>query len=115
MNAELLTLTAEAKGAWNDRRHDGKVHINVCIDTSSIARGAQETLEALRTAVARDRLNVEVGITGSWGFCWLEPTLTVRSAAGTRTVLYADVTANRVDELLESVTAGRDLDRKSVV
>ena len=106
MNARLQLLIDEAKQRWDAARHDGKVHITVAIDTSSIARGAEVTLAALRAAAANRALNLEVGVSGSWGFNWLEPTLTVRSAGGTRTVLYANVTADRVPEFI---------DRKSVV
>ncbi len=101
MNPSLQLLIDDAKRDWDATHHDGKVHITVALDTSSIARGAEETLGALRSAAANPALNLEVGISGSWGFNWMEPTLTVRSAGGTRTVLYANVTADRVPELLE--------------
>jgi len=86
------------------------VRINVCLDTSSISQGAEETIPAMKAAIAAKNLNAEVGITGSWGFCWMEPTATVRTAAGTRTVLYANVTADRVEEFLQKVVVeGRDM------
>jgi NADH-quinone oxidoreductase subunit F len=99
----------EAARDWATALADGRVRINVCIDTSSLAVGAEETLAAFREAVASRNLPVAVGITGSWGFCWMEPTVTVRTAAGTRTVLYAHVTPDRVDELLEAALDDRDL------
>ncbi|GAB4325995.1 MAG: NADH-quinone oxidoreductase subunit NuoF [Dehalococcoidia bacterium] len=101
MNARLQTLIDDARARWNEYRANGREKINVCLDTSSIARGGEETLAKLREVAAARKLNVDIGITGSWGFCWMEPTVSVRSAAGTRTILYANVTADRVEEFLE--------------
>jgi NADH-quinone oxidoreductase subunit F len=106
MNAGLQAVVDDAKKSWAAHQASGRIQVNVCLDTSSIARGAEETLAALRAAVAAGHLNAEVAITGSWGFCWMEPTVTVRTAAGTRTVLYANVTAERVPEFVEKVLAG---------
>ena len=110
MNERLTAIIDDAKRAWDAYQSDGRVKLNVCIDTSSLARGADKTIAALREAVAAQSLNAEVGITGSWGFCWMEPTVLVRTAAGTRTVLYANVTADRVDEFIQRVVVeGGDL------
>ena len=110
MNIQLVSIMADAKNAWDAQRFDGKVHLNVSIDTSSLARGAQATFDALAASVAARRLNAVVNVTGSWGFNWIEPCVAVRSAAGTRTVLYANVTPDRVEELLDAVVVeGRDL------
>ncbi len=110
MNIQLVSIIADAKNAWDAAKYDGRVHLNVTLDTSSLARGAQETFDALSTAIESRRLNAVVNRTGSWGFNWMEPCIAVRSAAGTRTVLYANVTPDRVDELLEAcVVEGRDL------
>jgi NADH-quinone oxidoreductase subunit F len=101
MNRRLEQLIDDAKARWDAGRADGRERINVCIDTSSIARGAEDTLAKFRELAAEKKLNVEIGITGSWGFCWMEPTVTVRSAAGTRTVLYGNVTADRAEEFFQ--------------
>ncbi len=107
MNERLRELIAGAKQRWDDRQRDGKVHVAVVVDTSSISRGAEATLTALKSAAADG--SFEVHISGSWGFCWMEPCVTVRSAAGTRTILYRDITADRVPELLDRcVTGGGD-------
>ena len=108
MNARLEALLATSQSAWAAEQGSGRVRINVCLDTSSIAQGAEETIAALNDAIATKKLNAEVGIIGSFGFCWLEPTVTVRNASGTQTVLYANITADRVDEFLQQVvTEGR--------
>ncbi|MGI8927027.1 MAG: NADH-ubiquinone oxidoreductase-F iron-sulfur binding region domain-containing protein [Tepidiformaceae bacterium] len=103
MNARLEEVIAAARERWAAALNDGRQKVRLCLDTSSLARGAQETLDALRHVIAERGLAVDLTVTGSWGFCWLEPTLTVRSAAGTRTVLYANVTADRVPEFVQRV------------
>ncbi|MEO9254133.1 MAG: hypothetical protein ABI305_01220, partial [Tepidiformaceae bacterium] len=103
MNPRLSTLIADSTRDWEARQASGKIRINVCLDSSSVARGAEETIVSMRAAIAAKSLNAEVGITGSWGFCWIEPTVTVRNVSGTQTVLYANVTADRVDEFLQKV------------
>ncbi|MBK6661277.1 MAG: SLBB domain-containing protein [Thermoflexaceae bacterium] len=110
MNARLQSMIDDAKRAWTEQRSSGREQVTVSIDTSSLARGADETLAAIRAQAAAMNLKVDVGITGTWGMNWLEPTVTVRSAAGTRTVLYGNVTADRVPEFLQAVVVeGRDL------
>jgi NADH-quinone oxidoreductase subunit F len=109
MNARLQKLIADARAAWQAEQASGRVRIRVTLDTSSIARGAEETLARLREAAASRKIDADVGITGSWGFCWLEPCVSVRSAAGTHAVLYGNVTPDRVDELIEAIAAGRAL------
>ena len=109
MNAKLESIISAAKQSWQSEQASGKIRINVTLDTSSQARGAEETIAKLKQAVADKRLVADIGITGSWGFCWMEPCVAVRTAAGTHTVLYGNVTPDRVDELVEAVAAGRDL------
>ncbi|MEX2080567.1 MAG: NADH-quinone oxidoreductase subunit F, partial [Dehalococcoidia bacterium] len=100
MNARLGELISAAERRRDERRGDGRVHFGVVIDTSSRARGADATLGALRMAAGGDS-RMDVTATGSWGFCWMEPCVSVRSAAGTRTVLYHDITDDRVPELVQ--------------
>jgi NADH:ubiquinone oxidoreductase subunit F (NADH-binding)/ferredoxin-like protein FixX len=110
MNQRLGVMIDDAKRALSARKSDGKVHLAIVHDTSSIARGAEAVIAAIRKAVADGGLNAVVTTTGSWGFNWMEPTIAVRSAAGTRTVLYANVTADRVPEFLErTVVQGKDM------
>jgi NADH-quinone oxidoreductase subunit F len=109
MNAQLQALLENARAAWDARKLDGRVHLDVCVDTSSLARRADETLAALRKEVDANSLPVEVGITGSWGFCWMEPTVLVRSADGSRSVLYHDITLERVPELVRAALDGKDV------
>lgn len=101
MNVQLESILAKARQSWSDFQTNGKPKVRVTIDTSSNARGAQETLDAIRAEVARLHLDADIEISGSWGFNWMEPTVSVRTGAGTRTVLYANVTADRVREFLQ--------------
>jgi NADH:ubiquinone oxidoreductase subunit F (NADH-binding)/(2Fe-2S) ferredoxin len=110
VNDRVAGLIERARRDWENFRANGRQKVNVCVDTSSLARGAGETLEAVRQAVRDQGLAVDVGVVGSWGFCWMEPTVTVRSAAGTRTVLYGNVTAERVPEFIQrAVVEGVDV------
>lgn len=109
MNPGLESIISASKKAWADEIASGRIRITVTRDTSSLAREADETIAALRAAVESKRLVADVAVTGSWGFCWAEPCVSVRSAAGTQTVLYGNVTPDRVDEFIAAVAAGRDL------
>ena len=109
MNTRLESIIAAAKQSWNAEQASGRIRINVTLDTSSRARGADQVLENLRAAVEEKRIVADIGVTGSWGFCWMEPCVTVRTAAGTQTVLYGNVTPDRVDELIAKAAAGQDL------
>lgn len=108
MNAQLESIIAEAKRGWQNEQASGRIRIRVTRDTSSLACGADETIAKLNAAVEAKKLTADIGTTGSWGFCWMEPCVTVRSAAGTHTVLYGNVTEDRVDEFVEAIAAGRD-------
>jgi len=109
MTPRLESLISAAKTSWATAQASGRIRINVTLDTSSIARGAEETIAALNAAVESKRLVADIGITGSWGFCWIEPCVTVRTAAGTHTILYGNITPDRVEEFIENVAAGRDM------
>ncbi len=103
MNARLEAIISDARNAWSREMSSGKVRLTVVIDTSSLARGAQETLDAINTEVATRHLNADVAIAGSWGFNWMEPCIAVRNASGTETVLYGNITADRVADFLQAV------------
>ncbi len=100
MNERLQAIIDEAKRSYEAWLSNGRPKVAVCLDTSSLARGADETLARIRELVEREGIDADVGITGSWGFCWLEPTVTVRTAAGTRTILYGEVTPDKAEEFV---------------
>jgi (2Fe-2S) ferredoxin len=110
MNAQLQAIIDAAKKRWAADQSNGRIRVSVTLDTSSLARGGAQTLAAIRKAVSDRGLDADVGITGSWGFCWMEPCVTVRSAAGTRTVLYGNVTPDVVDEFVrQTILEGGDM------
>ena len=51
MNDKLRTIITDAKARVEARNANGREKINVCIDSSSIARGAEETLEKIHELV----------------------------------------------------------------
>jgi NADH-quinone oxidoreductase subunit F len=97
----IAGLINTAQKIWEDERTRGRQVVTVCLDTSSLAVGAQATLDALRVAIDRSGHDVILRTSGSWGFCWLEPTVSVRSAAGGLTILYHSVTKDRVEEFVQ--------------
>jgi len=110
VNQQLAGMIDAAKAAWAASRTDGRMKVSVCVDTSSIAVGGDETFQRIRELVEQQGINADVGMVGSWGFCWLEPTVTVRSAAGTRMVLYGLVTPDRVEEFVQrTLVEGADM------
>ena len=98
---EIAGLINTAQEIWEDERTRGRQIVTVCLDTSSLAVGAQATLDAIRIAIDRSGHDVILRTSGSWGFCWVEPTVSVRSAAGGLTVLYHSVTEDRVEEFVQ--------------
>ena len=102
MNERFAAIAAAARERLDASRASGRPRIGFCLDTSSRARGGEASLAALREAVAASGLDVEIAVTGSRGFCWLEPTVSVRSAGGTREVLYHSLTPDRADEFVRA-------------
>ena len=86
MNAKLESLISSAKASWAREQASGRTRITVTHDTSALARGGDETIAKLKAAVESKKLVADIAITGSWGFSWLEPCISVRSAAGTQTI-----------------------------
>jgi NADH-quinone oxidoreductase subunit F len=110
MNAQLQAIIDDGIRRTREEMSSGRPRVVVTVDTSSLARGAAETVTRLRAAIEKASVKVDVAITGSWGFCWLEPTVSVRSAAGTRTILYGEITPDRVDEFVQrALVEGRDI------
>ena len=103
MNRQLQELIDDAARAYNAEFSSGRPRVTVTIDTSSLACGADETFRRIQETAAARSINIDVATTGSWGFNWLEPLVSVRSAAGTRTVLYGQITPDRVDEFIDTV------------
>ena len=101
---ELRQQAGSASGGWEAVERPPRPLARVSINTSSIAAGANETLEALRREVSERGLAVDVGIVGDTGLSWLEPVVEVRGPDGGH-VLYAKVTADNVSKLVDEALA----------
>jgi NADH:ubiquinone oxidoreductase subunit F (NADH-binding) len=100
--AELVSQAEPAR-----RRLDAvdKARFAVAVDTSSIAVGALETLEALRAAAEERDLEVVVDQAGGNGLSFANPTVELALTDGTR-VLYQHVFADDVPAFLDAVGEG---------
>jgi NADH-quinone oxidoreductase subunit F len=78
------------------------------MDSSSIAHGAEQTLAAIRETCTRLGVQAEIGITGTIGTSYADPTIDIARPGGPR-VLYGYVTADVVPQLLHDVlVSGND-------
>ncbi len=69
--------------------------------TCGIAAGATEVKKALEKEIATGKYDVELDIAGCMGFCFREPIVEI-TEPGKKSIIYGDVTAKRVPELLET-------------
>src|SRR6478752_3561331 len=102
----LSELRGNAERAWGQFSSPQRPCIVVTVSTDSHARGGRETLTELRRQVQEGGLAVDIGITGSMGLSYLEPTVSVIRPDGSR-VLCGPVTPDRVAELLDYAINGR--------
>jgi NADH-quinone oxidoreductase subunit F len=98
-------LRAAADAAWQQFSRPARPRLVVTVSTDSYARGGRETLGELQRLVQERGLDVEVNISGSIGFSYLEPTVSVIASNGAR-VLYGPVTPDRAGELLDRALDG---------
>jgi NADH-quinone oxidoreductase subunit F len=97
-------LRAAGETAWSAVVAPARPLFIVSINTSSLASGARETLEALRT-LSKGGAGFDVGVTGDTGASWAEPVVQVRRPNGP-TVMYGNVTAGRAREFAAAAAAG---------
>jgi NADH:ubiquinone oxidoreductase subunit F (NADH-binding)/(2Fe-2S) ferredoxin len=91
--------------AWSAYTHPARPHVAVNASTDSHARGGGATLTALQRQIAERSLPVDIGITGSIGLSYRDPTVVVTRPDGTR-ILYGPVTPDRVSEFLKRSVLG---------
>jgi NADP-reducing hydrogenase subunit HndB len=82
------------------QRYDVGTTLVVGMGTCGIAAGARETLRALSDELARCGIDAHLTIGGCIGKCDYEPLLTVHRADAPP-VMYGNVTADKVTELVE--------------
>jgi hypothetical protein len=102
-----VDLLRNAESAKRRLEGSDRPRLAVAIDTSSIAVGALETLQALRDEIARRGLDMDVAQVGGNGLSFANPTVEY-AKPGTR-VLYQKVTSAAAAGLLDALTRG-DLD-----
>jgi NADH-quinone oxidoreductase subunit F len=93
-------LRAVAEGAWHVVERPERPLIKVVDTTCSRARGAEETLAAIREELAAGHLEANVLTVGCWGLCYLEPLVEI-DRPGRPRILYHDITAERVRQLIQ--------------
>jgi len=81
------------------------VRILVGLGTCGIAAGAEETFRVIQEKVAPVDPSCRVEKTGCMGMCYREPLVELRGGDGARFV-YGNVTADKVDRLLQEHLAG---------
>jgi NADH-quinone oxidoreductase subunit F len=81
---------------------DARPRLAVCIDTSSIAVGAQATLEALRKSVADAKADADVDQVGGNGMSFANPVVIV-SKPDRSVIIYGPVPAEEAAEFVDSV------------
>ncbi|MDP2675090.1 MAG: NADH-ubiquinone oxidoreductase-F iron-sulfur binding region domain-containing protein [Dehalococcoidia bacterium] len=99
-------LKARAEAAWAPVEEPQRPLIKVGVTTCSRVAGALETLAAVRAELAAQGLEADVMVTGCWGLCYAEPLVEVRRP-GRPGVLYGNLTADKVPQLIEGAVAGR--------
>jgi NADH-quinone oxidoreductase subunit F len=109
--ATYADLVANAETARRRIEARDRPWIAVCVDTSSIAVGALETLRALRDAVAVRNLDVEVAQVGGNGLSFANPVVLISKPDGSR-VLYQRVSADEAASFLEAVFVRNEIHNK---
>ncbi len=102
--AAYQPLKEAAARAWAPFAEPQRPLIKVGLATCSVAVGAEETIGAIHSAVQTGAVAADVMPVGCIGACYAEPLVEVR-IPGMPPVLYGNVSAERVPELIECVRA----------
>jgi NADH-quinone oxidoreductase subunit F len=78
----------------------GYTKIVVGMASCGVAAGAADVLNAIRTRIEKEKIPVELEITGCLGACYREPLVEIRSSQ-VPSVIYGDITVKKVDQLIE--------------
>jgi NADH-quinone oxidoreductase subunit F len=101
-------IRTRADEVWRAVDQPQKPLVKVGVATCSRTVGAEETLEALRNAVADGRMDADVMATGCLGLCYAEPLVQVQHP-GRPPVLYQLLTADKVPELIDNLVKGGEI------
>jgi (2Fe-2S) ferredoxin len=100
-------LTAQVEANRRRLAAQDRPRIAVCIDTSSIAVGALETLANIRSAVQAAGIDVDVDQVGGNGMSFANPVVEV-SAPGGQRILYQHVKPEDASEFVQAVLVRRE-------
>jgi len=103
--ADFEHLATRSKTAFDALGTDGTWSIAVGISECSIAKGANETLEHLRMKLEVNGVKHTLRRVGCGGWCWAEPFVVV-AGPGHPSILYGNVTADLVPELVAAIERG---------
>ena len=71
-----------------------------------IAAGANKVSDSANEYIKEKGLNIEVGVTGCIGMCYLEPIVDVFADDGTKTT-YVEVNAEKIKEIIDCELEGK--------
>jgi NADH:ubiquinone oxidoreductase subunit F (NADH-binding)/(2Fe-2S) ferredoxin len=100
---QLVTRATEAYSQLSD---GSKRVISVGMSECSFAKGAKDTFQALNLGISTSQMDVTLRQVGCGGWCWAEPFVTVSGPAHP-TIIYANVTADDVPGLIQSIQQGQ--------
>src|SRR6188508_1854846 len=101
----LNELQSQAESAKRRIEARDRSRLAVCIDTSSLAVGAQETLQALRYEVQRRGFDVDVDRVGGNGMSFANPVVELTRPDGAR-IFFQHVTSSDVPAFVDRLAAG---------
>jgi len=105
MAATYKELRAAADSAWAPFAKPERTLIKVGVATCSRVVGAEGTLKAVRDGIASRGMAADVMLAGCNGLCYAEPIVEVQTP-GKPSVLYGQLTVDRVPALLDSIASG---------
>ena len=92
-----------------DKLYPDRVKISVGLASCGLAAGAGKVFDTLRKGIEQRQANIMLSSSGCLGFCRMEPLVTVHQPGKAKRV-YANISPDKADALLEAVVKGQDKD-----
>ncbi|CAN5683268.1 hypothetical protein BH24CHL1_BH24CHL1_17780 [soil metagenome] len=99
-------LVTTATDAFSQLSDGTKWVISVGMSECSFAKGAKDTFQALNLGITMGKVDATLRQVGCGGWCWAEPFITVSGPAHPP-IIYANVNADDVPELMQSIQHGQ--------
>ena len=99
MSQSYFSLKATADAQYRLWSHPNKPRIDFAYDTSSIAAGIDELIDAFKSAIKKDNFDIDTGMIAGYGLQWANPLIQITSLDGT-TVLYGNVTKSDIPDII---------------